>query len=509
MSRLLAPSQLAVAHLVLSAAVLLWNIALAGQIARMRNVPRVMGALSAVAGLLIAPALFIQIASADLLAGRAMHTIAWAWPLTAAVFALQSLYAVMRGLSAPGIGLPIAIYDIALAIIYGFRYAVFVGDPVGVVPQSLVATEAAALALGAHPAAILAPYYLHLPLLTPASPGRRGLGTLLRSAAAALAVAWTTLMVISLPRATRAVRSYEEYRDDRLQERPEQDFAVGVKLLPKLGGALPELAVTSDLALADSVGAGALAVYVTPEGAGATALEALARILDQKRSGKQLIVALDFGSGPTLRTAAERGAYLGRRTADVERIARRVRPDFLVPALDPYGAAARRVGALPVETWTGYLASAAAAARRASAGTRVMAHVGGYTPRDSALYAWAAGPVSAVDVVGITLAPGYDGAAEMNARMRAMDERLTPVRAQKDHWVLEAYAFPIVYGEQAQEHALWGALAWATSEPAIKGLIVFQASDYGTATGLRASSGRLRPAARGVRRAIEALGEGG
>ena len=49
MSRLLAPSQLAVAHLVLSAAVLLWNIALAGQIARMRNVPRVMGALSAVA----------------------------------------------------------------------------------------------------------------------------------------------------------------------------------------------------------------------------------------------------------------------------------------------------------------------------------------------------------------------------------------------------------------------------------------------------------------------------
>ncbi|HJR63020.1 MAG TPA: hypothetical protein VJ803_04915, partial [Gemmatimonadaceae bacterium] len=333
MSQLLAPSQLAMAHLLLSVAMLVWNLVMAGRITRLRTVPWMMGALSAVAGLLIAPAVVIQIVSQDLLTGRALHTIAWAWPATMSIFALQSGYALMRGLVAPGIGLPISIYNILLAIVYWFRWAVFVGSPVGTFPQALVASQAAALALGAHPLAILAPYYLHLPILTPASPGRRGMGTILRSAVAMLALVWTTIIVLSFPSSRRAVRSYDEYADDRLQERPDGDFAIGVKLFPRLGGGPPELATTADLALVDSLGARVLAVYVKPGGARPIALDALSRALDQRRTGKQLIIAPDFGDVPALGSAAQRVDYLRRRLSDVEIIAGRLRPEYLVPVL--------------------------------------------------------------------------------------------------------------------------------------------------------------------------------
>jgi hypothetical protein len=74
-------------------------------------------------------------------------------------------------------------------------------------------------------------------------------------------------------------------------------------------------------------------------------------------------------------------------------------------------------------------------------------------------------------------------------------------------WVLEARGFPAVHGDLNQERALWGALAWATSRSAVKGYVVYQASDYESPTGLRAPGGRIRRAAAAVRRAIRTLRE--
>src|SRR5438270_549953 len=56
---------------VASALVLLWDIALAGQIAQVRRAPRSFRALTALAGLLIAPATIIAVTSASILEGRA------------------------------------------------------------------------------------------------------------------------------------------------------------------------------------------------------------------------------------------------------------------------------------------------------------------------------------------------------------------------------------------------------------------------------------------------------
>ncbi len=59
----------------------------------------------------------------------------------------------------------------------------------------------------------------------------------------------------------------------------------------------------------------------------------------------------------------------------------------------------------------------------------------------------------------------------------------------------------------SQERAIWAALAWATSRPAIKGIVVNEAGDYGTITGLRAPDGHLRRATYAVMAAMRAMRE--
>jgi hypothetical protein len=73
--------------------------------------------------------------------------------------------------------------------------------------------------------------------------------------------------------------------------------------------------------------------------------------------------------------------------------------------------------------------------------------------------------------------------------------------------VFAAGGYPVAHGEKNQELALWGVLAWATTQPAIKGLIVADAGDYDAIRGLRAPGGRLRSSVAAVRRAQIGLKE--
>ena len=59
----------------------------------------------------------------------------------------------------------------------------------------------------------------------------------------------------------------------------------------------------------------------------------------------------------------------------------------------------------------------------------------------------------------------------------------------------------------SQENAVWSALAWATSRPAIKGFIVADAGDYAAVRGIRAADGHLRRVAFAIRRAMKGLQE--
>jgi hypothetical protein len=318
-----------------------------------------------------------------------------------------------------------------------------------------------------------------------------------------LAAAWGTLVTVDVPAATRAVRSYTRYAGERLQERPDSNFAVGVKVFPTLSAEVPASVVQNDLALADSMRAGALSVYLAPRGTTPGALDALARAIDLARGDKRLIVALDLSREPVSPSA--RARFLHDRVADVERIAHALRPDYVVPVVDPTGAAARRLGQIPDALWAAYLRDAARAVRRASPKTRVMVHVGGFGARDSALYAWASAPGAPVDAIALSFTPWLGGADALDASFNAADAWLAAA-PPRELWVLEAGGLPLTHGSEAQARAIWGTLAWSTRHSAVKGVIVYEAGDYGESFGLRTPSGRLRPAVMMVRGAIEALG---
>ena len=113
-----------------------------------------------------------------------------------------------------------------------------------------------------------------------------------------------------------------------------------------------------------------------------------------------------------------------------------------------------------------------------------------------------AAPGSPIDAVGFTLFPTFGGAVSLDAQMRIAGRWMQRLPApQKEQWIFAAGGNPAAHGEDAQARAVWGEVVWGASHAAIKGVIVADAADYNTITGLRAASGRLRPAADMVARA--------
>jgi hypothetical protein len=550
--------QLAIAHLLLCAAVLLWDLWVAGRAAQLRTAPRPLVAMSGLGGLLLLPALAVHLLAGSLLTGHAFASIAWIWPLTVALVAAQAIYAVTRGLLSPVVGIPLALYDLLLALIYAAAYLANAGYPVSDPLLVLVAAERGAIVLGAIPAALSLPWYLHVPIIAPCSPFRRGLAGATYVAVAALALAWGGIIVGALPGAANALRSYAPFAAERLRERPEDDFTIGIKIFPTLGAIIPTSSVQRDLAIADSIGTQALSIYLSPRGASAAALRSLAETLDDVRGERQIIVALDLSHSVPLQRATGASGNDARDleglVRDVARIARIVRPDYLVPVVDPlsvgtstgaliatpHGAVSRahrqrraadesrntvldaasqspattRSTTSPATTrsttfWENYIAAAARAVHAANPATRVMAHIGGFSARDSALYAWSASRSSPVDAVALTLFPGPRGAPDIRLAERTIDSWLVAQRDApgKEHWILEAGGYPTVHGELSQSRALWGILAWATNHPIIRGVVAYEASDYAPRLGLQTPSGRLRLAAGTLKRAIAGLGE--
>lgn len=498
------PHHLAAIHLALCALAVIWNLWVAGRAARVQGLPRAIAFLSALGGLLIVPALVVLLVTNSLLAGRTLFSLVWIWPATVLLITAQAAFALARRRSAASIGIPILALDILLLGIAVTRWL----DLIGIGPAdpllALLAADRGAMALVAQPMALLTPWFLFVPMFAPVTAPRRGTSGAVRVVMAIVATAWAVAIVANLPAGARAVRSYDRYAHQRLQERPDSDFVIGLEVFPALSAPPAPISVISDLSLADSINVGAISVYITPRGATTGTLDSLAHLLEERRADNTLIVALDLSREPRLAPAAQ-GAYLRARVANVARIASLLHPDLLVPVIDPTGAAARAVGPLSVETWTKYLRDATAAAHAAGPSVRVLAHIGGFGRADSALYAWAASGTLPVDAVGLSLFPLLGGAATLDARMRAADAWSRAARTTKPAWVLEAGGFPLAHGDQSQARALWGVLAWATSRPGIKGVIVRQAADYGVPIGLRTAGGRLRPAVSVLRRATNEL----
>jgi hypothetical protein len=137
-----------------------------------------------------------------------------------------------------------------------------------------------------------------------------------------------------------------------------------------------------------------------------------------------------------------------------------------------------------------------------------MLPLSGFTARDSLLYAWALRPGSPIDAAGFRITPSIRGGAGLASRLLAAERwiRLSSDRSI-EHWLLEVSSWPAIFGERNQERALWGTLAWASRQPSVRGVVVHAAGDYGAPVGLRAVSGRIRPAGARLGSTVRALNE--
>ncbi len=499
----LAPAQFA-----LTVIIVLWDVVLAGRIAQNRHSPRAFQAISGLIALLAIPGLLLTLATSTVITGRAVATMDWIWPAVLVLFAAQATFAFARGLVNPLWGVPILIYDILIAIIGITRYMV----AHGVTPARPLVALLAASGLGmvfatGTPNVLATPLYLNVPMVSPAFPALRKLTVSFRLFMTLLSIFWVVaILVIGGPRAVTQLRNYDLHRHDQLRERPNADFAIGLKILPDVSSPPSPAAIRSDSALVDTMDVDAVEVVIDP-GASPTAIDSVARVLEPTRSDSMTVIVAIGYRGAVLPGLRRAPLDETTRLATLDRVMRRLRPDIILPAEDPYGSGDRAVGTLPPERWERYLTDAARVAKGVNRRVRVGLAASSYRPADSTLYAWAARPDSPIDILGFSFFPSPYIGGGIQADTRTADRWMRATPPRKDHWIFATGGFPLSYGEQSQEDAIWEVIAWGTDHPKIKGVVVYEAGDYGLSRGLRAPNGRLRPAAGAVMRALRAIRE--
>ncbi len=490
--------------------IVIWDIVITGRIAQVKTLPRGFVVLTGLAGFLLLPSLVIHLATSNAVTGRSVTAVDWLWPATTVLFAGQALYAATRRLVNPFLGFFISVYDLIAALDAVLRYIASRGTPLpGVALLFLAATSGAFAYLTLSATVIIAsPFHFLVPITAPAFPALRPWARTFRFGLAVVAATWIVVIFTRLAPADQAVNSYgiHDSRTEKLQERPGSDFDIGLKLFPDLDGGPSPVAIKNDLALADTLGVTVVNVTVIPELMDRAALDSLARTLELlRRDSTQLIVTMGYERG--LLPLAGRNFSERRRLAAIAPIVRRLRPDILLPAQDPFDAGTRAAGQRTPQFWQDYLTRASAEAKRADRRIRIGVSASTYDGRDSTLYAWAAKEGSPIDVPGFTLFPTASGVRTLDAARGAADRWMRESGSTKDHWVYAAGGYPEAHGEASQERAVWAALAWATTRPMIKGLIVSEAGDYGSINGIRAADGHLRRVAYAIMRAMKGLRE--
>ena len=496
---------LAPAHLLLTLVIIVWNVILAGRIAQLRQASKAFGVITGLAGLLLVPAFIVAIATTTVITGRGIATIDWVWPATVVLFTIQSIYAISRRLVNPLWGYPIAFYNTLIAIASVSRYFVAHGYDIARPVLVLMAAQVDALALATTDAALVSPFFLHVPLIAPAFSAISRVTASFRLAVASIALGWFGLIVAEIPRADVALDSYDKHADDRLTERP-NGFSVGLKLFPDVEHPPAPSSIRVDVTTAAWTNVNAFSVVFVP-GASQEAIDSVGRSIDRMRRDSTIVIAT-IGYGDKLLPELRRSTLdADARLKTIHQVLRLVRPDIIIPAQDPYGLGARMIGRLPVQTWQSYITDAARVVKNVRPRTRVALAASAYDSRDSSLYAWAAAPGSPVDIVGFSLYPTRLGARSIDASTRAADRWLRAHPPTKPHWVLGVGGYPLAHGERSQDRALWSVLAWATSHQFIQGLVVTEANDYGQSMGIRAPDGRYRRATTSLKSAISAIRE--
>lgn len=482
--------QLAPIPFVVALAILAWNIFIAGWIASRHEVPRPFAQLTGFCGLLVAPALVVAVATGTDAGSRTVSGIAWLLPVVTCAFVLQVLYAITARLVSVVIGIPILLYDLAIAAVAIGDYLVGLHGSAPLGLQAAVAARDAVIGMTIGRAALLTPLALLVPMIAPAYPARWRLSAVARAVLVLTATVTTTLLVMEWPRGIGAVRSYARALGEPMQARPAGDFLIGMRLFPALDGPPPSRAVVADGAMAERFAPDVILIVLNEEGTRGTSLDSLARVLEPFRSDSvRIVIAMSVASAAAAPTDA---AHL----AMIERVLVRARPDVLFPAMiDPVPTLLSRA-TLPPIWWETTLESAARVVRRVRPRTIIGWAASRFDATDSAVYAWSARTASPVGVIGAVSYPSFSGLPAIDARLRTLERwhalATNAAGATQAHWLVNVGGLPHAHGDDGQLAAIRHALAWGSRRAWIGGAIIGEAADYDSWLGLRAASGRLR-----------------
>jgi hypothetical protein len=493
------------------AAVLLllaWNVTVGGRIAQLRTAPTAFRLLSGLCGFLVAPALLVFVGGESELTGRALSGLGWLWPIVTVLFVAQAGYALRREAASRWIMVPLVAFNVIVAVAASARYAGSLGYDLPVVALTPGLALANSLSLVFGQSMFGSPFAIVVPLLAPGGPATSVFGAASRAALTALLCVSLVTLAAEGYSASAALRGYAQLGTDRVSElvmtRDQGSLATGLRILPTLTRVPPASMLRSDLDLADSLGVDALLVRVTPE-CTAAALDSLDRALESFRMDSSLlIVALSF-TRQRGRELLPAGVIEIEQNADVvDRIVRRLKPDYIIPADAPSGAGASAVRS--VAWWRRYFTVTALVAHGARPATRVMLTTAGDGALDSTLFEWAVAKDSPIDATGFVIAPAIGGATRVRATLDAADRWMKRAGGAREQWLIAAAA-PTLEGEEAQRRVTRHVLLWGAARPQLKGVVLADAADYDRMTGFRAPGGRLRRATAEAAATIRALAE--
>ena len=157
--------------------------------------------------------------------------MAWLWPFTALMFVVQTVYALGRRLVTPLLGFPLLVYNFVIAVVAITKFVITRGHSPTEFELALNAAQASMLGTFFGTAALWNPIYIQVPIFAPSLPARWGFTRLARVALAGAAIAMTALVVVELPGAFAGIKSYAVHDTEKLQEHPEGDFKIGLKIL--------------------------------------------------------------------------------------------------------------------------------------------------------------------------------------------------------------------------------------------------------------------------------------
>ncbi len=472
----LAPWESALTALVV---VLGWNIFVGGRGAQARANGRLVRTLSGLAGFLVAPAWLVAVLGVSATSGQALMSLDWFWPLVLLVVVAQGGVALQQRHVSWVIGLPLLLWNVGQLVIGVTRVLILHGIEVPPELRAVAAAQAAVAAAFLGAGWYASPFALAVPLVAPSTPPRGRAAALARVAAALLAIAGLSGVAQRWPATRAGAIGWEHLGDDRTPERASEDFTVGLTLLPALRSWPTGAALREDLALADSIRVGTVAVELPLGGAPAAALDSLQRALDgRRRDSMRLVVLLTVGARDD--------------AAAVERAMRRLRPDVFVFDGDPDERSVRSLGAI---------------ARRLRPATRLALAVTRGDAADSVRVAWARATGNIVDEIWWRIDAPPGGAVALADALGTVERWLASRDTTGVGVWIDLRTAPIVDGDDAQRRAVRHVLAWATARADVRGVVYGAAADYDRGVGLRTVRGRWRPAVGDLAAAVRSIEE--